>query len=100
MPEGSVFPCRRFPVSVGNLLDKSLKRIWEESDVLAQLGKRENLKGKCEKCEFRDCRGCRSLALSLTGDYLEEDPHCWYSPEISSETWNSLPSPPFRKIDS
>ncbi len=65
---------------------KSLEQIWEGSDVLAQLGKRENLKGKCEKCEFRDCRGCRSLALSLTRDYLEEDPHCWYSPEISSET--------------
>jgi radical SAM protein with 4Fe4S-binding SPASM domain len=67
-------------------LNKSLKQIWKESAVLAQLGKRENLNGKCEKCEFRDCHGCRRLALSLTGDYLEEDPHCWYSPEILSET--------------
>jgi radical SAM protein with 4Fe4S-binding SPASM domain len=56
-----------------------LKQIWEKSKLLEKLRRKENLKGKCEKCEIRDCRGCRSLALALTGDYLEEDPHCWYS---------------------
>jgi radical SAM protein with 4Fe4S-binding SPASM domain len=78
MPEGNVFPCRRFPISIGNLLETPLKKIWEESDVLEELRKKENLKGKCGRCEMRDCRGCRSLALALTGDYLSEDPHCWY----------------------
>ncbi len=29
MPEGNVFPCRRFPVSIGNLLETPLKQIWE-----------------------------------------------------------------------
>lgn len=78
MPEGNVLPCRRFPISIGNLLETSLKKIWEESDLLEELRKKENLKGKCGRCEMRDCRGCRSLALALTGDYHEEDPHCWY----------------------
>jgi radical SAM protein with 4Fe4S-binding SPASM domain len=78
MPEGNVFPCRRFPISIGNLLETPLKKIWEESDLLEELRKKENLKGKCGRCEMRDCRGCRSLALALTGDYHEEDPHCWY----------------------
>ncbi len=78
MPEGSVFPCRRFPISIGNLLKDSLKTIWEKSEILGKLRKKENLKGKCGKCEMEDCRGCRSLALSLTGNYLEEDPHCQY----------------------
>jgi radical SAM protein with 4Fe4S-binding SPASM domain len=78
MPEGNVFPCRRFPISIGSLLETPLKKIWEESDILEELRKRENLKGKCGRCEMRDCRGCRSLALALTGDYHEEDPHCWY----------------------
>jgi radical SAM protein with 4Fe4S-binding SPASM domain len=78
MPEGNVLPCRRFPISIGNLLETPLKKIWEESDLLEELRKRENLKGKCGRCEMRDCRGCRSLALALTGDYHEEDPHCWY----------------------
>jgi len=76
MPEGSVFPCRRLPVSVGNLLNDSLRKIWEESDLLERLRRKGNLKGKCGSCGIDECRGCRSLAFALTGDYLEEDPHC------------------------
>ncbi|MGB9627430.1 MAG: radical SAM protein [Thermodesulfobacteriota bacterium] len=78
MPEGDVFPCRRFPIPIGNLLETSLRQIWEESEILKKLRGKENLKGKCGRCNLRDCRGCRSLALALSGDYLEEDPHCWY----------------------
>ncbi len=78
MPDGSVFPCRRFPVSIGNLLNDPLKKIWEESDLLEKLREKENLRGRCGSCDVADCRGCRSLALALTGDYLEEDPHCSY----------------------
>jgi radical SAM protein with 4Fe4S-binding SPASM domain len=78
MPDGNVFPCRRFPISIGNLLDDSLKQIWEKSEILRELREKENLKGRCGRCEVRDCRGCRSLALALSGDYLEEDPHCLY----------------------
>jgi radical SAM protein with 4Fe4S-binding SPASM domain len=78
MPEGSIFPCRRFPISIGNLLDDLLNQIWEKSEILEKLRRKENLKGKCGRCEMKNCRGCRSLALSLTGDYLEEDPYCQY----------------------
>jgi radical SAM protein with 4Fe4S-binding SPASM domain len=83
MPEGSVFPCRRFPIAVGSLLRDSLKTIWEKSEILEKLRRKENLKGKCGRCGMEDCRGCRSLALCLTGDYLEEDPHCWYATFLS-----------------
>jgi radical SAM protein with 4Fe4S-binding SPASM domain len=76
MPEGIVFPCRRFPIPIGNLMDESLKEIWESSSLLDQLRKKKNLKGRCGKCEIEDCRGCRSLALALTADPLAEDPHC------------------------
>jgi radical SAM protein with 4Fe4S-binding SPASM domain len=76
MPEGSVFPCRRFPIPIGNLMNESLKEIWESSSLLDQLRKKENLKGRCGSCEMEDCRGCRSLALALTADPLAEDPHC------------------------
>jgi radical SAM protein with 4Fe4S-binding SPASM domain len=76
MPDGDVYPCRRFPVSIGNLLEKPLDEIWKKSEMLEKMRRKENLKGKCGRCEIEDCRGCRSLALSLTGDYLEEDPHC------------------------
>lgn len=80
MPQGEVFPCRRFPLSIGNLLRNPLREIWENSEVLHQLRKKENLKGKCGTCGQGACTGCRSLAFSLTGDYLAEDPHCWHIP--------------------
>ncbi len=93
MPEGTVFPCRRFPVSIGNLLDNPLKQIWETSELLATLRKKENLKGKCGRCDVDDCRGCRSLAFALTGDYLAEDPHCAYQPNASLfEYWSHQPT--------
>jgi radical SAM protein with 4Fe4S-binding SPASM domain len=78
MPGGDVFPCRRLPASIGNLLETPLNHIWKQSDLLEKLREKKNLKGKCGKCEIKECRGCRSLALALTGDYLGEDPHCWY----------------------
>ena len=78
MPNGDVLPCRRFPISIGNLLTDSLNTIWEKSELLEKLRKKENLNGKCGRCEIKECRGCRSLALALTGDYLGEDPHCGY----------------------
>ncbi len=76
MPDATVFPCRRFPLAIGNLLTDPLKEIWERSAVLNTLRKRENLKGKCGLCQVQGCAGCRSLAFSLTGDFLAEDPHC------------------------
>jgi len=80
MPEGTVFPCRRFPVSLGNVVNESLRQIWEKSELLEKLRRKENLRGKCGSCDLKDCRGCRSLAFALTGNDLEEDPHCWYVP--------------------
>jgi radical SAM protein with 4Fe4S-binding SPASM domain len=84
MPEGSVFPCRRFPIPIGNLLTRSLKEIWERSELLEKLRRKENLRGQCGRCEIKDCRGCRSLALALTGDDLGEDPHCSLNLRVSS----------------
>jgi radical SAM protein with 4Fe4S-binding SPASM domain len=80
MPPGEVYPCRRFPLSIGNLLKNPLREIWENSGVLHQLRNKGNLKGKCGSCGRPACTGCRSLAFCLTGDYLAEDPHCWYIP--------------------
>ncbi|MCM8760270.1 MAG: radical SAM protein [Candidatus Omnitrophica bacterium] len=76
MPDGSVFPCRRFPLPIGNLLKDKLEDIWEKSDVLEKL-RNYPLKGKCKSCKITNCRGCRALAYSITGNFLEEDPMCY-----------------------
>ncbi|MFQ6105719.1 MAG: hypothetical protein ACE5NL_01450, partial [Candidatus Hydrothermarchaeaceae archaeon] len=39
------------------------------------------LRGRCKVCEFNDiCRGSRSRAYAITGDYLAEDPYCTHQP--------------------
>lgn len=84
MPDGTVLPCRRFPIPVGNLLRDPLQDIWERSGILEKLSKKESLKGKCGRCGIEDCRGCRSLALALTSDPFAEDPHCPLNLRVSS----------------
>lgn len=78
MHDGTIFPCRRLPISIGNILADGLFKPWYDSDVLWSVREPSNLKGKCGACDLVPiCRGCRAMAYWLTGDYLEEDPHCW-----------------------
>jgi MoaA/NifB/PqqE/SkfB family radical SAM enzyme len=79
LPDGTVLPCRRFTLPIGNLLQKPLYEIWENSDVLNLLRNKKNLKGICKNCDIDDCIGCRAMSYCLTGNYLSEDPHCWLS---------------------
>ncbi len=76
MPDGTVFPCRRFPLKIGNLKETPLAEIWEDSKILKTLRDKSLLKGKCKECKISNCTGCRALAYSITGDFMEEDPLC------------------------
>lgn len=78
MPDGTVFPCRRLPIPIGNVLSDGLYKIWYGSELLWMLRDPGNLKGRCRDCELlTQCRGCRAMAYFVTGDYLNEDPQCW-----------------------
>jgi len=77
MPDGTVFPCRRLEIPVGNLLKEPFSVIrnrlsdWDCSRI------RSRLDGDiCGVCQFEDCPGCRALARALTGDPLADDPQC------------------------
>ena len=78
MPDGTVYPCRRLPISIGNILEDGLFRIWYDSRLLWRIRDPHNLKGKCNDCPIlTSCRGCRAMAYFASGDYLAEDPQCW-----------------------
>ncbi len=77
LPDGTVLPCRRFTLPIGNLLTEPLYEIWKNSKVLELLKDKSNLKGICKNCDVKGCIGCRAMSYCLTGDYLSEDPHCW-----------------------
>jgi radical SAM protein with 4Fe4S-binding SPASM domain len=76
-PEGNVQPCVFMPLVVGNLKTETMEHIWLNSPVLRDLRDRENLKGRCSKCEYKYvCGGCRARAYSYHDDYLMSDPGC------------------------
>ncbi len=84
LPDGTVLPCRRLPVPIGNVKKDSLREIWAISEVLNAIRDKSRYKGKCGKCrKWANCRGCRAIAYAysrLTGmpDFLSEDPQCYY----------------------
>lgn len=76
MPNGDVFPCRRFPTKIGNLLEDDFGEILLRLKILKN-NIIENLKGKCRYCLFKGCFGCRALAYALNNDFYSEDPQCF-----------------------
>ena len=78
LPDGTVLPCRRLNIPIGNLRTDSIFEIWYTSDLLWKLRDKRNLQGKCKDCDLIPrCGGCRAIAYAVTGNYLAEDPQCW-----------------------
>ena len=71
LPDGTVLPCRRLPIPIGNLRNDSIFKIWYTSELLWRIRNKNNLKGKCNGCDLIPrCSGCRAIAYAVTGDYL------------------------------
>ncbi|MBP2654718.1 MAG: heme d1 biosynthesis protein [Firmicutes bacterium] len=80
MPNGDVYPCRRMPLTVGNLTQHSLTEIYQSSPLLQKLRTKITSSG-CDKCLHRTaCRGgLKCLASAVYGDPWQADPGCWYA---------------------
>jgi len=77
-----VQPCGYLEIECGNLKKNSFKEIWENSPIFNSLRNFSLYKGKCGRCEYiKFCGGCRARAYEINGDYLEEDPICYYEPK-------------------
>lgn len=76
---GDLFPCRRMPVKVGNVLETSLAELYFTSSLFCSLRDRETVSEGCEACDFKDkCRGgLKCLSYALTGSPFRADPGCW-----------------------
>ena len=83
LPDGTVTPCRRLPIAIGNLKKDSLREIWSLSPVLTALRQKDAYHGKCGLCSrWAICRGCRAIAYAWSqargsDDYLADDPQCF-----------------------
>lgn len=80
---GDVLPCRRLPLSIGNVRNDSLRELWATSPILEALRDRSRYRGKCGACpRWAVCRGCRAIAYAWDrakgGDnYVADDPQCF-----------------------
>jgi radical SAM protein with 4Fe4S-binding SPASM domain len=83
LPDGTITPCRRLPIPIGNARTDSLREVWATSSVLNRLRDKSAYKGKCKKCiRWFQCKGCRAIAYAYSqskgkGDFLAEDPQCF-----------------------
>jgi len=77
---GDINPCPGVSVNVGNIRENKLADILSGSPVINDLRNiRTLIKGQCHDCEHNyHCYGCRGHAYHSTGDYLAEDPLCWF----------------------
>jgi len=82
--DGTIMPCRRMDLPIGNIKDVSFRELWAESPVLWSLRTRDDYHDGCDSCRYwAICRGCRAIALAFARadgneDYLGPDPQCPY----------------------
>jgi radical SAM protein with 4Fe4S-binding SPASM domain len=83
MPDGTLVPCRRLHIPIGNIRKDSFREIWAVSEVLEAIRDRSRYAGKCGRCKrWASCRGCRAIAYAFSqakgeNDFLAEDPQCF-----------------------
>ena len=78
--DGTVYPCRRLPIKVGNLMEQSLFEIWYANEWMWKLRDKNNYKNKkCGNCElFERCGGgAPCIAYGYSGTPFATDPQCW-----------------------
>ena len=79
MPDASLYPCRRMPISVGNVLATPLAELYFESDLFRSLRDANRISEGCGHCLYKHvCRGgLRCLSYAVSGDPFAADPGCW-----------------------
>jgi len=76
LSDGTVYPCRRLPIPIGNIKEGIVNLIIN-SEVMQELRDLDKMKKNtlCDKVSH--CRGCRAVAYAVTGDYMAKDPMCF-----------------------
>ena len=77
LENGDILPCRRLPITLGNIKTDNFFKIWYTDKTLEDIRNRKNI-SKCGSCKHLDsCGGARCIAYATTGNYMAEDPQCW-----------------------
>ncbi len=81
VPGGDVYPCRRMPITAGNLNKNTLEEIYQV-EIMSSL-RTEDSEG-CSGCLYEKIcgGGLRCLAYAITGSPFNPDPVCWIADNI------------------
>ncbi|MBI4678092.1 MAG: radical SAM protein [Elusimicrobia bacterium] len=79
---GNICPSRLLPLAAGNIRTHPLAETYRGAHPFRELRDPKLLKGRCGVCEYAElCSGSRARAWAVTGDFLETDPFCAYTPK-------------------
>ena len=77
MENGDLVPCRRMPITIGNLFDRNMYDLYIKSDVLKDL-REKNIPDECINCEHSEvCHGgLKCLTYAMYKDLNHKDYGC------------------------
>lgn len=78
LADGTILPCRRLPLVLGNALEKPIADIMDKNSVLEHFKCLEDPED-CRSCKYRKrCHsGAKCLTYAVTGKLNEKDINCW-----------------------
>jgi radical SAM protein with 4Fe4S-binding SPASM domain len=76
LSNGTVYPCRRLPIPMGNIKE-GIANLILDNEVMQELRNLNKMKinASCDKVSH--CRGCRAVAYAVTGNFMAKDPMCF-----------------------
>lgn len=79
LPDGTLLPCRRLPISLGNIFTEDLSTIYNTNRIILDLQNRKNIITGCEKCTYyTTCNGgLKCLTYAEKNNYNQKDVNCW-----------------------
>lgn len=77
LADGTLLPCRRLPLELGNLVTDELENIIKNSEIIQEL-RADNIAEECKKCLMASkCKGgAKCLTYAVTGGFVGKDVNC------------------------
>lgn len=87
MPDGTLYPCRRLPIPMGNVYEQALEALYDAPPM--QEIRRPKVYAGCETCSFASlCQGgLRCLSWAVHGKLEHADPGCSMAQQSPGKRW-------------
>jgi radical SAM protein len=84
--DGTIYPSGFLEVPIGNIKTDNLAQVYRNNKILESLRDPASYTGKCGACSYKYiCGGSRARAHATSGDYLAEDPLCYFDEQFLNE---------------